>query len=265
MVNKKEGTLRGLVLAPLAFLVGGPVGAAASVAAGYAIGKTNAKQIMERRRKLEEERKNDFADDVKRYDEYKACQERVEEDCHGDWGWGMYCFDREKIRFGTLNRYWLDRADVTYCSYADYEGQIRYLELSFFQYPFEMQKHWGLTKTTSPKAIVPKVNLDNKRHIGKLIIYLPDGKTQTEENVINLNYNNFEKKYNEYENNEKISVEITIFKAPPDQYAILMKAKLETGEEKKYAITKIGIYEKKRVYVEEKKDWYSEEWVKKYM
>lgn len=198
-LKKKDYTMRGLVLAPLAFLVGGPVGAAASVVAGYALGDAKEKEIKRRMAEVDRENKR-RSEEI--WAKQKADRERVED-------YAAEEFERE------------------------FTGAVNYpIDDKLRDYFKDIAKVWDMSTTIGLSLYRPEYKTQkNKCQIGKLFTTIGDN---TEPDFINFNSNKFIQQYELYKSVEGAIVKVHVYNASGGGYGVVMKITLPNGMVKKF-------------------------------
>lgn len=199
-LKKKDYTMRGIAMAPLAFLVGGAPAAVASVAAGYALGDAREKEVKRRMEEGERQRKREM-------EEYQAKQKADRERCED------YATTHERYFQGSnyndiedrLRGYFKDKADVW-----DMDTAI-YLHLYTPDYWYQ----------------------ENKCQIGVLKkLYEPGC---NERDFINLCSDDFIHQYELYKSVDTANVKLHVYKSAGGGCAPVMKVTLQNGVIKRFS------------------------------
>lgn len=199
-IRKKDYTMRGIVLAPLAFLVGGAPAAAASVAAGYALGSESEK--AEKRRLEELDRKN-----KREMEEYQAKQKADRERCED------YATTHERYFQGS--------------NYNDIEDKLR----DYFKDKADV---WDMDTPIYLSLYNPDYwHQENKCQIGVLYELYETG--NYERDFINLCSDDFIHQYELYKSVDTADVKLHVYKSAGGGCAPVMKVTLQNGVIKRFS------------------------------
>lgn len=200
-IEKENAILTGIVAAPLAALVGGPIGALISIGAGIAVGNKKTKDYYENQARIKREIAEESENWRKKQEEDRAREEEYAaekfERCFQGSG------DIQKVS-DKLYNYFKDKVDV-------FDKNI-HLSMSLYRPEYYWQE-----------------NKCQKGEIWDLYTGIKEA------NCINLNSDNFIQQYELYNSVENTKIKLYMYNAIDCGYTLIMKIKLQNGEIKKFS------------------------------